>query len=299
MAVGTILMTEWVKGPGFNGTLPGFWVMGVLMAWAVHWRWPGGLVAALAISAADLSVREHFTQTDYGNIFLLCVGGPIFGFLSGLLQQMAADRDRALRAAATAGERARLARVVHDGVLQVLALVQRRGAELGGPFAELGDLAGEQELSLRNLIQHDSTALVTLQVDPAAKLDLTEELGRLQRPSISMALPGDPFLLPAATVTEVVAVVEACLSNVRHHVGPNAPVWVLLEDEGSHWTVSVRDDGPGIEAGRLEEAEADGRMGVSSSIRGRVRDLGGVADLHTAPGQGTEWEFRFPRATTS
>ncbi len=52
--------------------------------------------------------------------------------MCGSLQQMATQRDLAERAAAAAEERARLARVVHDGVLQVLALVQRRGHELGG-----------------------------------------------------------------------------------------------------------------------------------------------------------------------
>ena len=42
-------------------------------------------------------------------------------------------------------------------MLQVLALVQRRGGELGGDFAVLGRMAGEQEVTLRSLIrQQDS-----------------------------------------------------------------------------------------------------------------------------------------------
>ena len=65
----------------------------------------------------------------------------------------ATQRDRAERAAAAAEERQRLARVVHDGVLQVLALVQRRGPDLGADGAELGRLAGEQESRLRALVQ--------------------------------------------------------------------------------------------------------------------------------------------------
>jgi signal transduction histidine kinase len=58
--------------------------------------------------------------------------------------------------------------------------------------------------------------------------------------------------------------------------------------------VSVRDEGPGIPVGRLEAAEREGRLGVSTSIRGRVADLGGEAELSTGP-HGTEWELRFPR----
>jgi hypothetical protein len=59
---------------------------------------------------------------------------------------------RALRIDAATRERERLARDIHDSVLQVLAMVQRRGAEIGGEAAELGRLAGEQEVALRTLV---------------------------------------------------------------------------------------------------------------------------------------------------
>ena len=91
---------------------------------------------------------------------------------------------------------------------------------------------------------------------------------------------------------------ESCLSNVRHHVGPDAEAWVLLEELGDRWVVSVRDDGPGIPEGRLEASAAEGRLGVQQSIVGRMRDLGGTATVHTAPGQGTEWELAVPRHQT-
>jgi signal transduction histidine kinase len=58
--------------------------------------------------------------------------------------------------------------------------------------------------------------------------------------------------------------------------------------------ITVRDDGPGIPAGRLAEAEEQGRLGVARSMRGRVADLGGTLALDTGPGRGTEWTIRVP-----
>ncbi|MEO7351065.1 MAG: DUF5931 domain-containing protein [Marmoricola sp.] len=291
VALVAIGLSPYVKGEGLNATLPGFWVMGVVLAWAILWRLPGGLTAGVVVSVADLSIRDDFTQKAYGNIFLLILGGAIVGFLSGLMQQMAAQRDRAERAAAAADERQRLARAVHDGVLQALALVQRRAPELGPGGVELGKLAGEQEVRLRGLVQRDSRELL----GPLGDLDLAQLLTALQSAQVHVAVPGTPATLPAESAGEVVAAVESCLSNVRHHVGRDADAWVLLEELGDRWVVSVRDDGPGIPEGRLQASAQEGRLGVQQSIVGRMRDLGGTATVHSAPGQGTEWELEVPR----
>jgi signal transduction histidine kinase len=82
---------------------------------------------------------------------------------------------------------------------------------------------------------------------------------------------------------------------VRAHAGPGARAFVLLEDLGDSVAVSIRDDGVGIAAGRLAEAAREGRLGVSKSIVGRMSSLGGTAQLHSAPGEGTEWELCVPR----
>ncbi len=296
VTVATILVSPLVKGPDVESTVPGFWVMGVVLAWGIRWHWVGGLIASLAVSVSDIVIRSDLTQTNYGNIFLLMIGGPVLGYTSGLLKEMAAARDRAERAAAAAAERARLARVVHDGVLQVLALVQRRGLELGGEAAELGRLAGEQEVALRALVQGGpNSASGSTIASGAGTADLAQALRRLGSGHVTVSVPGSPVDLPAAEVEEIVAAVRACLDNVARHAGAEARAWVLLEDLGSKVVVTVRDDGSGIPAGRLDEAAAQGRLGVRQSIRGRVADFGGAASLVTAPGQGTEWEFSFPR----
>src|SRR5680860_727229 len=139
VAVVALLLTPLVQGEQqlqtLAATLPSFYVMAVVLAWGVHWHWVGGLIAASVISIVDMSVRADINSRNIGNIFLLMIGGPVVGYCTGLLKQMAVARDRAERQAAAAAERARLARAVHDGVLQVLSLVQRRGTELGGESA--------------------------------------------------------------------------------------------------------------------------------------------------------------------
>lgn len=294
LAVALLLATPWVM-TGDAGSLPGFWVIGPLVAWAIHYRWAGGLVAGALLAAADLA-RQDVDRSDYGNAFLLVIGGAILGFMCQSLQEMATERDQAERAAAVAAERARLARAVHDGVLQVLALVQRRGRELGGEAAELGRLAGEQEGELRRLIRAQDAVVDTGDTgDTGDTVDLAAALAALEgRAGVTVSIPGTPVELSADTARELVAAAQACLDNVARHVGQGAPAWVLLQAFPDRVEVSVRDAGPGIPAGRLEAAVADGRLGVAESIRGRIADLGGTAELVTGS-FGTEWELVVPR----
>jgi hypothetical protein len=152
VALGALALTPAVKEAGFHSTVPGFWVMAAMFAWAIHWRLYGGLTAAVLLSVDDFATRHYLSETIYGNLFLLLIGGPIVGLMVDSLLRSAARTAAAERAAATAAERTKL-----DGVLQVLSLVQRRAPELGTVGSELGQLAGEQEQALRSLIrQQDS-----------------------------------------------------------------------------------------------------------------------------------------------
>ncbi|GAA3812860.1 MacS family sensor histidine kinase [Nocardioides panacisoli] len=294
IAMAVLLATPIVKGADFSATVPGFWINGAVLACAIRFGWIGGGVAGGMLGVTDILLRAHPGSNDWSHLFLILLAGTMVGFLCQSLQEMAAERDQAQREAAAAAERARLARVVHDGVLQVLALVQRRGGELGGDAAELGRLAGEQEHALRSLIRtQDSVSARAASATGTA--DLAAALAAFDaRPGVHVALPGVEVELPAAAVSELVAVVGACLDNVTRHVGEGAAAWVLLDDLGDRVELSVRDEGPGIPDRRLAEAEADGRLGVRESIRGRVRDLGGTATLVTGP-SGTEWEIVVPR----
>ena len=273
-------------------TMPSFWVMASVLAWSAGRHWAEALAAAAVVSLADVSTRVQVTGGTIGNIFLLLLAAGIGGYAARILEEAAEARAAAERASAAYEERTRLARAVHDGVLQVLALVQRHGQDTGGEMAALGRLAGEQETALRTLIQTQARVAGS---GPVGQRDLTSALDALASPTVTVSTPGSPVLFPGHVVEELVAVVGSCLDNVRRHVGADAPAWVFLEDLGDSVLVSVRDEGPGIPAGRLDQAAAEGRLGVSESICGRMRDLGGRAELVTAPGAGTEWELILAR----
>jgi signal transduction histidine kinase len=270
--------------------MPTFWVMASVLAWAVGRGWPAGLLAAAVVSLADVSVKVSMSGATWGNIFLLLLGAGMLGYTASLLREAVELRAAADRASAAAEERARLARAVHDGALQVLALVQRRGLELGGEFAELGRLAAEQEVKLRVLVQEEGSPL-----GPAVGVDagLVAALARFQSATVSLSAPAEEVRLPVPVVAELVAAVGECLANVTRHIGPAAPAWVLVEDLGASVVISVRDGGPGIPQGRLHEAAGEGRLGVRESIVGRLRALGGSAELSTGP-HGSDWELRVP-----
>lgn len=266
------------------------WVSGVVAAGAIRTGPIGG--AAFGIVLATVNFATHGrVDVDLSRDAVLLVGtGLVIGMASLTARRSAEQLAYALRSEAATAERERLARSIHDGVLQVLARVQRRGAELGGEAAELARLAGEQEVALRSLVAAappDSTA--------DGEVDLRAHLQILTRPKVSVSVPATRVMLPAGTAAELAAVVREALSNVAIHAGADASAWVLLEDLGDDVVVSVRDDGPGIPAGRLASAAAEGRMGVAKSMRGRVVELGGSVDLRTGRGDGTEWEFRVPR----
>ncbi len=225
--------------------------------------------------------RGDLTRPTLGSCVLLLLTGVVVGYVVALARRAEAAYAQVVQREAAQAERERLARQVHDGVLQALALVARRA---GDP--ELAGLAREQEAALRRLVAGPPAPV------PAGTLDLRALLP--VGADVQLAAPAGPVGLPAAVAGELAAAVQACVDNVRRHAGGTA--WLLVEDEADAVTVSVRDDGPGIPSGRLEQAQHEGRLGVLQSVRGRVEDLGGTVTVSSAPEQGTEVELRVPRA---
>lgn len=305
VAIGAVLLSPPLQGPAMiaagHSTLPTIWSASAVLACAIRGGWRGGVLGGLLVGLADLVERGAITATVLHNTVLLLVAGGVIGYTGQLALGAERQLAHALRIEATTRERERLARDIHDSVLQVLALVGRRGAEIGGPAAELGALAAEQEVALRALVasggdgQQDRPPARRGRRDGEAQQDLRALLAGYASGAVTLSAPSTPVSLPEHAAREVAAAVGAALDNVRRHAGAGAHAWVLVEDAGAQVVVSVRDDGPGLPAGRLESAAAEGRLGVAQSIAGRLRDLGGAATVLSVPGQGTEVELRVPR----
>lgn len=317
LALAGILLTpladfdaQHIDGP----TLPSIWTAGSVLAFAIKGGWRWAAFASTFVAVANIIERGEPSRDTFHNVLLVWVASIAIGYVVEVARASERTLARALEIDAATRERERLARDIHDGVLQVLAMVQRRGTALGGEAAELGRMAGEQEVALRTLVSSglvpttrvcedaaEGAVVRSVEVDDApsgqAECDLRSLLAPHAGSRISFAEPGAPVLLAHGAAKELAAAVSAALDNVRVHAGENAHAWILVEDWPDEVIVTVRDDGPGIRDGRLAQAEREGRMGVALSIRGRLRDLGGTAELTSVPGQGTEVELKVPKVS--
>jgi len=296
VVVALILSTEFVASDQWafdNQSWPTtLWATNATISAAILAGPIAGMLAGVAVMIASTIVKG-FINYDLGRnatiVIELAVGLAV-GMAAQTARRAHAELEQAARLAASHQERERLSRQVHDGAIQVLALVSRRGREIGGDTAELAELAGEQERALRRLVSSTDTET------PAGELtDVGALLRKRASDLVSVSVPADPVLLDTATATELYAAAVNALENAAAHAGVDAHTYVLLEDLGESITVSIRDDGVGIAEGRLEEAVGEGRIGVAKSIVGRMDWLGGSAQLNTAPGCGTEWELTVPR----
>ena len=301
LACAAIMSTRLVDNPEviLSGakTLPGLWPAAAVVAWAVLKGWRAGMLAALLVGVVDILEVQAPNESTVNNIVILVLLGGCIGYCADLSRDGHAALREALRLQAEVRERDRLARTVHDGVLQTLAYIHRRGLDMGGESRELGSMAADQERLLRALVSDASAPQLDAVV--GAEVDLRLLLGRYSEGNVNVIPPAEPVLMTRRVADELAAAVSAALDNVRRHAGADAQAWVLIEDQGKDVTVTIRDNGVGVLSGRLDEAAANGRMGVANSIRGRMSDLGGTAIIDSTPGAGTSLELTVSKKPVS
>jgi signal transduction histidine kinase len=215
---------------------------------------------------------------------------------------------RRLRSRVTVVERTRLARELHDGIIQTLVgiemqleALQRRAA--AGNRVEPADIARAQELlhsevvNARELMQR----LKPVQVNPSDLAGRLAELAERFRRDTGIdakfvsALDGDPDMSPRLA-RELVRITQEALVNVRKHSGASRVV-VRFGASASHWLLVIEDDGGGFDlAGRHTLDDLDRARRGPVLIKERVRGVGGILVLDSLPGMGTSLEITIPRA---
>src|SRR5690625_215410 len=297
--VGCLLAVSWDALAAGAPLVTSIWAAGPVLALALLRGRDGGLLAAVVVSVVLLVLRRGPGPAEAYAVALLVVVGVLLGYAATVTRASTTRLREALAAEGAVAERERLYRSIHDGVLQVLAVVQRRAGNLGsvggdrGELAELAELAADQEAQLRRLMRSDPPAGSV--AGSGTGTDLAAGLNELSDRRVEVVVPARPVPIPAWAAEELLAAVGEALANTDTHAGDDARSWVVLEDRGDLIEVVVRDNGRGIDPGRLDRAEAEGRYGVSRSIRGRLAALGGHAVLHSSPGEGTEWELSVPK----
>ena len=184
-------------------------------------------------------------------------------------------------------ERADVAAHLHDGVLQTLALIQKRAAD----DKEVRSLARRQERELRDWLY---APRATVGPDGVADL-LRRELADVEDHygvRLDAVLVGDAPLDEAARA--LVAAGREAARNAATHAGVDS-VDVYLEVEPERVSLYVRDRGRGFDP----TVVPPDRRGLADSVVGRVRRHGGTAEIRSAPGEGTEVELSVPRPAGS
>lgn len=256
-----------------------------------------------------------FTSEQWsGRLFVIDPGRdrPVVAqlrFLQALIRQVSPALQnihlvRTLRSRAGAAERARVARELHDGVIQSLIglemkvdLVRRRAGQspqAAGELAEIESQLHQEVINLRELIGQ----MRPPNLKPQQLLDfLAECVERFQREtgiSASFVSDLDEVRLPARTCREVARIVQEGLVNARKHSHAKNVVVRFGRDNG-HWRVSIDDDGRGFGfTGRLGPSELDATRRGPVVIKERVRSMGGALTIESFPDHGARLEITLP-----
>jgi PAS domain S-box-containing protein len=195
-------------------------------------------------------------------------------------------------------ERRRIARELHDGIGQSLALLgiqmQRAGqpavsgkrkfgvAELCAKVKEIGNQVSRLSHQLH------SSELEFLGLAVAVK-SLCREFSEQYGTRIDCTCAKIPEGLDNDVALSLLRVVQEALHNVAKHSRASS-VRVYLSGEGGDLALAINDDGIGFEVGRIRTARGLGLI----SMRERVHLVGGKFDISSKPGSGTKIQARVP-----
>jgi ligand-binding sensor domain-containing protein/signal transduction histidine kinase len=254
-----------------------------------------------AVSEATLTFRKlpHFYATWW--FVSLCVALLGLGSLAAYRWRM---RSLRLRFRAVLEERGRLAREMHDTVIQgctsisalleAISSLERENQEL---HLELLDVARTQ---VRTTIDEARQAVWNLRHRDEPQQDLSQSTQLIAEHAshefglaVEMRSEGSRFPIPRSIAHEILMVIREGVFNAVLHGKPRR-VEIDIVYGRDDLQVRVNDDGTGFDPASVGR---DGRdhYGIEG-MRERVERLNGRIEWRSHAGQGTEVRFRIPRS---
>lgn len=220
-----------------------------------------------------------------------------------------AERERDSEAQiATAAERARIARELHDVIAHNLSVMVAQAD--GGAYvfdampersrealAEIGR-TGRQALaemsSLLGLLRPDPEAAPLAPAPVAGEIDQLVSQAREAGMSVSQTVEGAARPLPGGLSLAAYRIVQEALTNVRKHAGPDASAEVTLRYGDGELVIRVTDDGRPAELPRYGAAAARSGGHGLTGMRERAAMYGGTVKAGPRPDAGFEVTARLP-----
>ena len=287
VACAVIAVDGWVRqGPVTGQNLAGLWPLAAILVVAVArgpvWAAGVGLLFTLARGEASAVAGVAHGQAGRTAVAVVstAVSWIVVGAVCGTIVRLLRESQHQL---AEAEARERIARDLHDGVLQTLALIERRSTS-----PDIARLARDQERDLRAYLFDNQRATGELAAElrtAAARLERSWP-GVTVTVSVSTDIPvvGDEQLAAA-----VGAAVEALTNAVKHGKATRIVVFGDLDEATGGLFLSVKDNGAGFDPVNVVEG-----VGLPQSIRGRVEQAGGTATVASVPGDGAEVRICLP-----
>ena len=194
--------------------------------------------------------------------------------------------------AAIASEHERLARDLHDGLAQDLAVIaihaQRRDA--GGEEARALMLAARRALAASRMTILDLSASAAPTIEEAMR-QITDELSALYDVAVAVRVDSgvQQLTLDAQGRQDLIRIAREAITNAARH-GSARCIDVVLDRRNDALRLSVLDDGCGIDDSELQPAHGFGMQ----MMRARAQTLGGWLTTRRSPDGGTELELLIP-----
>lgn len=253
----------------------------------LRWLAGGAVLAAFARLNYFLFPSLYSNWVYTGDVLRL---GSYLWFLVAASREIDAYRQDQTRLAVVE-ERRRMARDLHDGLVQELSFIRSQtaaaagGMEVPGMAEHLAAAADRALRESRRAVDALSGATPERLADAlrVAADDVAARAGTV----VSVTGRG-PESVPGEVRHALAQVVREATSNAVRH-GKATSVVIRLDDAARSVRVVVADDGKGFDV----EAGPTGGFGLQS-MRERVENLGGTFAVRSDPGSGTEVEIAVP-----